>query len=358
MNKEEIDFIESRSWYQTIEFENGIRSKGYEWCGEAAWENIATLLPTSLEGKRVLDLGCNSGLFCIKAALMGAKEVIGVDWPGWRPGWNFAEQQKFVRDYFERKYDRMLPITYHSGRMEEFLKNPDLGQFDYVLAIASIYYTEDPYMVVRRLADVADNVIVRLRDDSIIKRFRELFMRGGYIEHKVIQEKMWEKLKQQSDDFYLYHFLEEKGRDIFYHRRVKGHKEIAGTDELLDIWQLMELIGTEVPIIQYTPRIPKEFLTYIPLNKFFNLLDDNGKLTKFKLTDEQKANFDWDKLVESIEARGFLTPIIAVEIEEGGKRYYKALEGKHRLTAATMIEPLNPKYPIPCVMVTKEAKRA
>jgi 2-polyprenyl-3-methyl-5-hydroxy-6-metoxy-1,4-benzoquinol methylase len=135
MARAEIEeFVKTRSWYQTIKLDDKLTTNGCEWCGELAWENISTFLPPSLEGKRVLDLGCNAGLFCVKAALMGAKEVVGVDWPGWRPNWNFREQQLFIRKYFEEKYNRPLRITYMAEKMEDVLKT-NIGHFDYVFAI-------------------------------------------------------------------------------------------------------------------------------------------------------------------------------------------------------------------------------
>ena len=103
-------FVTNRAWYQTIKFEDDIISKGSPWCGEMAWDSIKTFLPKSLEGKRVLDLGCNAGLFSVKTALMGAKEVIGIDWPGWSPEVDFQEQQKFVTSYFSQKYNKTLHL--------------------------------------------------------------------------------------------------------------------------------------------------------------------------------------------------------------------------------------------------------
>ena len=204
---EAVKFIDSRSWYQTIKFEDDLKSRGCDWCGEMAWDTIKALLPPSLEGKRVLDLGCNAGLFCVRSAFLGAKEVVGIDWTGWRPDWDFEEQQVFVKNYFEEKYNKKLPITYISGKMEEILQTKDLGKFDYVLAIASIYYTSVPKETIEAITKISDNVILRLREECRIKLFTDLFKDNGYKEVKMIQEKCWERLKgRQIDDFYMYHF--------------------------------------------------------------------------------------------------------------------------------------------------------
>ena len=199
-----IEYVRNQSWYQTIDFGDGIVAKGCAWCGEPAWTNILKFLPSSLEGMRVLDLGCNAGLFCVRSALLGAKEVVGIDWPGWRPKWDFQGQQVAVKGYFEQKHGRKLPITYISGKMGELLQTSDLGQFDYVFAIASIYYTATPNETVKAISEIGKNVIVRLRDENRIARFTGLFKAYGYKEVKVIHEKWWEKLGHKTDDFYLY----------------------------------------------------------------------------------------------------------------------------------------------------------
>ena len=199
-----IDFVKTRSWYQTIDFGDGVISKGCDWCGDPAWSNIVKFLPDSLEGKSVLDLGCNAGLFCVRSALMGAKKVVGIDYTGWRPNWDFEEQQVFVRNYFEQKHTTYLPITYLSGKMEEVLKKFVPEWFDYVYGIASLYYTEDPDGTVESISKITNNAIIRLRDENRIKLFTGLFEKYGFKQEAVLQEKWWEVLGRNTDDFYLY----------------------------------------------------------------------------------------------------------------------------------------------------------
>jgi 2-polyprenyl-3-methyl-5-hydroxy-6-metoxy-1,4-benzoquinol methylase len=202
--EEAIKFIKSRSWYQCIDFEDDLKSGNASWCGEAAWTNIKQFLPPSLEGMRVLDLGCNAGLFCVRMALLGAKEVIGIDYIGWRPDWDGQAQQKFVKAYFEQKYNRVFPITYLSGRMEDILETQDLGRFDYTLGIASMYYSNRPDSVMKVLSKITDNLIMRIRDENRIKMLTSLCDKYGFVLKKVIQEKWWEKLNKPTDDFWLY----------------------------------------------------------------------------------------------------------------------------------------------------------
>lgn len=64
-------------WFQNINL-NGINTNPSESNSARRWENIESHIPKDLEGKSVLDLGCNAGYFSIKMRERGAK-VLGVD---------------------------------------------------------------------------------------------------------------------------------------------------------------------------------------------------------------------------------------------------------------------------------------
>lgn len=198
--------VDKYSWYQTIDFGKGIKSNGIAYCGDPAWENIRIYLPDSLVGKRILDLGCNAGIFCIRSILMGARECVGVDSNDWKKD-NYLEQAELVKKHFEEAYARPFNIRYIEGRMEEVLSQ-DLGKFDYCYAIASLYYTKDYESVVRRISEICRNVIVRLRDANRIEKFTALFEKCGYALCGSMREEWSKKLKTQADDFYLYHYAQ------------------------------------------------------------------------------------------------------------------------------------------------------
>ena len=194
-----------QGWYQTIELEPGLTTHGCLYCGDPAWKNIQIFLPPSLKGMRILDLGCNAGIFCVRSALRGARECIGIDSNDWKEDTDYLRQARFVKEHFENYLGKQLPIRYIEGRMEEVLKR-DLGKFDYCYAIASLYYTTDPEYVVQRISEISENVIVRLRDENRIRRFTELFEKFGYKMLASMQERWWEVLNIPTDDFYLYHY--------------------------------------------------------------------------------------------------------------------------------------------------------
>ena len=204
----EDEFIKQKiagfSWYQTIQFKEGIKSVGCEWCGDPAWENIRKLLPDSLEGKRVLDLGSNAGIFCVRSALMGA-ECVGIESDEWKKDTDYLKQAEFVKDYFEKDKKRSLPIRYLEGRIEDIIEQ-DLGHFDYCYGIACLYYLKEPEKVMKRLTDISDNIIMRLRDINQIELFTGLAEKNGFFLKGCMREEWWTKLGRVTDDFYLYHY--------------------------------------------------------------------------------------------------------------------------------------------------------
>jgi SAM-dependent methyltransferase len=335
------DFVESQSWYQTINFDKGLVSNGCKWCGDPAWENINSMLPESLSGCRILDLGCNAGVFCVRSALKGAKEVIGIDYPGWKPDSDYIEQREFVKSYFEKKHNTILPISYITGRMEEYLSRKDTGYFDYVFAIASIYYTDNPEEAVHNISLITDKVILRLRDTNIINKFTALMKLSGFKEEVILQERWAEKLKTPADDFYMFLYQKKSCRYILN----KGHKEITGNNHPLNIWQLLNIVGTEIPIEKYKPRVPEEYLSYIPLGRL------NVGMEPFDYNQLEIGDYPWNSLVQSIKLRGFLVPVIVLETADGFRNVYTVMEGKHRTTALAARDIYDPDFKVPCVVV-------
>jgi SAM-dependent methyltransferase len=80
-NKEDIKrWVDSEQWYQKIELNNGITTNGKVSIDNRLkhFENIP------LKNKSFIDVGCNSGGYCLWAKKEGAKRVVGYDIDGQR----------------------------------------------------------------------------------------------------------------------------------------------------------------------------------------------------------------------------------------------------------------------------------
>lgn len=285
---------------------------------------------------------------------MGAKRVVGVDWPGWKPDWNFIEQQNFVKRYFEQKHDRQFPITYIEGKMEDYLGNC-YEMFHHVFAIASIYYAGDPKEIVKKLCNVSKNVILRVREKDRADMYADLFRKNHFCVRGMIREDWQKKLNRNADDFYLYSF--EQAEVVRYFRVVNHHERLFGDSAPVNLFQLMFLIGSESEnwkksVQEYKERIPKECITYIKLRDLFNC----DKPTE--ITDESRLSYNWSELVDSVQSIGIKMPIIVLRRINNDKISYVALEGRHRMVACSLVEPFDPDYQIPTIVVDEDKECA
>lgn len=128
-------------WYQNVDLGDGVRTKEVEGAGEIfagtdiprpLWELVARDLP-SLEGKSVLDIGCNAGYMSIAAKRLGAASVLGTDnEQGTGPGQSFIEQARFCASVLR------LDIDFQVGSFFDVEQ-----RFDVVIFCGVLYHLED-----------------------------------------------------------------------------------------------------------------------------------------------------------------------------------------------------------------------
>jgi len=118
------------------------------------WPALLERCGGSLEGKRVLDVGCNCGGFSFQAAADGAEHVLGVDVAD-----RYIEQANFIKDALgaERVEFRKLGI--------DELDREDVGTFDITLCLGLLYHLENPVGSMRKLAGITRDLI--LLDTSV-----------------------------------------------------------------------------------------------------------------------------------------------------------------------------------------------
>jgi magnesium-protoporphyrin O-methyltransferase len=105
-------------------------------------------LPHDLSGRRILDAGCGTGAFAVEAARRGAS-VVAVD------------LSPTLIDLARSRVPDDLPpgrIVYQVGDMWD----PDLGQFDHVVAMDSLihYQTADAVRTLAALASLAERSVL------------------------------------------------------------------------------------------------------------------------------------------------------------------------------------------------------
>jgi serine/threonine protein kinase len=155
--------------YAPIYIEGGLRF-GKIWrtdVGYGRWRYILRDNLPSLAGARVLDLGANNGFNAIQMMRLGAREVIAVE--------NNDEaiaQGGLVKELFEWADNRSYPLSYVRDSMAR-LPHLDLGTFDLVTALCSIYYLDDEEiaLVVGHVSTIADTLVLQCNTNRRIHRF-------------------------------------------------------------------------------------------------------------------------------------------------------------------------------------------
>jgi SAM-dependent methyltransferase len=148
-----------KQWYQPVDFGDGLKAHVTippdwhpnpeldEFSGLTRWEYIVRRNIPDVKGMRVLDVGCNVGVFSIELSRLGAKEVIGVDRdfeipqkPDFLPRQNIVSQAEFVRDAISLKTGETLNIEYKPINFSNYQSYTNLGQFDVIMALNVAYH--------------------------------------------------------------------------------------------------------------------------------------------------------------------------------------------------------------------------
>jgi 2-polyprenyl-3-methyl-5-hydroxy-6-metoxy-1,4-benzoquinol methylase len=104
---------------------------------------LLDLLGGSLEGKTVLEIGCNAGFWTIQSRRAGASSVLGLD-----TSQKNVEQAAFIRDVIG-----LDGIEYRVGNAYEVSRDT-LGEFDLTLFLGLLYHIDKPIEALERLYDV------------------------------------------------------------------------------------------------------------------------------------------------------------------------------------------------------------
>jgi tRNA (mo5U34)-methyltransferase len=111
-----------------------------EWRSDLKWDRLKDKIQ-SLEGKRVLDVGCGSGYHCWRMVGAGAELVVGID-----PTPLFIMQYWALQKYLQNPKAWVVPL-----RMESM--PAALKAFDTVFSMGILYHRRSPFDHLQELRD-------------------------------------------------------------------------------------------------------------------------------------------------------------------------------------------------------------
>jgi tRNA (mo5U34)-methyltransferase len=148
-------------WLHTIEFPNGVRSRGAKSLEQQSTEiELAFRYPVA--GKTVLDIGAWNGLFSVEAARRGASRVVALDHYTWvHPTLQGYKAFDIVRRH-------LAPAIEDVTRDVMDLKAQPVGEFDVVLFLGVLYHLRHPLYVLELLhAIVKEHLVIETHLDLL-----------------------------------------------------------------------------------------------------------------------------------------------------------------------------------------------
>lgn len=170
-----------QQWYQSVDFGNGIiadvttppdwqpRPELNPGSGLDRWNFIIRRNLPDVQGMRVLDLGCNVGIYSIELARIGASEVVAVDRDttirqrtGQLPRVDLVSQAEFVREAFELREGKKYPVKFQAIDFKNYTALKSLGWFDLILALNVVYHELDRApSLVNTLGEMTDDLVLQ-----------------------------------------------------------------------------------------------------------------------------------------------------------------------------------------------------
>lgn len=122
-------------WFHNLHLE-GIETAPDHFLGDypqIKYEHFSDALPRSLEGKTVLDIGCNAGFYSIEMKRRGADRVVGIDTDE-----HYLAQARFAAQVLKIDVEFRCKSVWELGSLNE--------RFDLVLFMGVLYHLRHPLL--------------------------------------------------------------------------------------------------------------------------------------------------------------------------------------------------------------------
>jgi len=177
-------------WFHNIDLA-GVQTAPDHFLGDypsVKWRHFAAAIPADLQGRTVLDVGCNAGFYSLEMKRRGAERVLGIDSDS-----RYLAQARFAADVAG------LDIEFRQMSVYDV---PSLGQrFDIVLFMGVLYHLRHPLLALDLLHEFACQ-------DMLV--FQSM-LRGSPLARKVQPDYPFAESRHFDDDSYpRMYFVEQK----------------------------------------------------------------------------------------------------------------------------------------------------
>ncbi|HEY3680138.1 MAG TPA: TIGR04290 family methyltransferase [Bradyrhizobium sp.] len=180
-------------WFHNLDLK-GVSTAPSHFLGDyprVKWRRFAGIVPDNLQGKTVLDIGCNAGFYAMEMKRRGADRVLGLDTEE-----EYLEQARFAAEVNGLKVEFRKMSAYDVGQLGE--------KFDLVIFMGVLYHLRHPLLAL----DLIHEHVAR---DLLL--FQSM-LRGSYLVDTVDRNyDFWTTSHFDSPGYPKMHFIEHKYAD-------------------------------------------------------------------------------------------------------------------------------------------------
>lgn len=138
------------TWFHNIELD-GVETAPDHPLGDyptVKWERFADAIADLVEGRSVLDIGCNAGFYSIAMKRLGARRVVGID-----SDERYLAQARFAAEVKGAEIEFQRLSVYDVAELGE--------RFDIILFMGVLYHLRHPLLALDRISEhVASDILV------------------------------------------------------------------------------------------------------------------------------------------------------------------------------------------------------
>ncbi|MCP3395418.1 TIGR04290 family methyltransferase [Bradyrhizobium sp. CCGB12] len=177
-------------WFHNLDL-GGVPTAPSHFLGDyptAKWRRFSDVVPERLDGKSVLDIGCNAGFYAMEMKRRGAERVLGLDTDeGYLAQARFAAEVNGLRIEFRRM------STYDIGQLGE--------RFDLVIFMGVFYHLRHPLLAL----DLIHEHVAR---DLLL--FQSMQRGGAHVDTVEKNYDFWSTDQFDSAGYPKLHFIENE----------------------------------------------------------------------------------------------------------------------------------------------------